>query len=173
MGLCGGILAQREQMSLIAFLSPLAGATLGLIHLLERTTLHKIASIVLMTIFLLSPLGANIPFLKPTVSIIDMFREKETKKNLKNIREAICVYYKENGNYPSKLDEKMKLYVFLPRKLNHPATNTLYVISIKPNEKIKPDQITDEGGWIYSPDSGDIRINCSHKDSKGVYYYEW
>ncbi|MEW6481429.1 MAG: peptidylprolyl isomerase [bacterium] len=52
------------------------------------------------------------------------------------------------------------------------STKTL-IVHTKSNQRIHPSQITDEGGWIYSPDSGDIRINCSHKDSKGVYYYEW
>ncbi|MEW6096467.1 MAG: hypothetical protein AB1567_08085 [bacterium] len=33
------------------------------------------------------------------------------------------------------------------------------------NEYISASQITDEGGWIYSPNSGDIRINCSHQDT--------
>ncbi|MEW6609172.1 MAG: hypothetical protein AB1414_17300 [bacterium] len=49
----------------------------------------------------------------------------------------------------------------------------VFIIHTKPNQRIQPNQITDEEGWIYSSDSGDIRINCSHKDSKGVPYYEW
>ena len=60
--------------------------------------------------------------------------------------------------------------IFLP---NHPRSNKIVYAKTKPNQKIQLSQITDEGGWIYSPDIGDIRINCSHKDSKGVPYYEW
>ncbi|MBU0533161.1 hypothetical protein KKB44_06735 [Candidatus Micrarchaeota archaeon] len=79
-------------------------------------------------------------------------------------------------------EENGKIYVYStlnklpdisPPETSHPDSNKAFIIRTKPNQKIQSNQITDKGGWIYSPDSGDIRINCNHKDSKGVPYYEW
>ncbi len=110
--------------------------------------------------------------------------ENLTTQTLANARKNLFIYFKENGKYPGTLDilyeEKAFLFgwnVILPlgkKKVSHQLISYKYlIVKTNPNQEIQPDQITDEGGWIYSPNSGNIRINCSHKDSKGVPYYEW
>jgi len=110
--------------------------------------------------------------------------ENLTRQTLTNARKSLSIYFKENEKYPESLDVLYEKEAFwfgwntiLPlekRKVSHQLISYKYlIVKIKPNQKIQPDQITDKGGWIYSPDSGDIRINCSHKDNKGVPYYEW
>ena len=32
--------------------------------------------------------------------------------------------------------------------------------------------MTDKGGWVYSPNNGECRINCIHKDRSGEIYGE-
>jgi hypothetical protein len=56
---------------------------------------------------------------------------------------------------------------------DHLNSDKIIYVKTKPNQKIQPHQITDEGGWIYSSDSGDIRINCSHLDTAGIPYSDW
>ena len=103
---------------------------------------------------------------------------------LKENRISVKVSDEPPWTYPVKeRNDKLYIYSCLYPYLNnefpgfseadHRWSNNIVIIRTKPNQKIQPDQITDEGGWIYSPNSGDIRINCSHKDSKGVPYYEW
>jgi len=171
--------------NLLVFILPVViGCFLGYMCKFRQTILIKIIFLFLIIGFIASPIVVS--FVCPPSpfqgqNIIDISREKVTAKNLKNIREAISVYCKENRSYPAKFDKDKFVIkdmpdfpmVLLERKIKHPDLNKVFIASTKPNQKIQPDQITDEGGWIYSPDSGDIRINCSHKDSKGVSYYEW
>ncbi|MEW6104248.1 MAG: hypothetical protein AB1630_10645 [bacterium] len=154
------------------------GFILGFISRIPNKSFVKIKK---LFIFLFISIPIVCPFIYPSLYdsiLIDQAREKCTKKNLNNIRLTIVSYYEKNGKYP------IELYGFsiftqdfpralLPRNIAHPDSNKVLIIHTKPNQKIQPSQITDEGGWIYSSNSGDIRINCSHKDSKGVYYYKW
>lgn len=141
----------------------------------NKALLIKIIFNFLMVSFIISPIivSFTLPSYKLSRSLINKSREKNTKNNLKALRLFIANYYKKNKSYPSKLNENINFFVLLPRKIGHPDFNKILTIRTRADQKIQSAQITDEGGWIYSPDSGDIRINCSHKDSKGVSYYEW
>ncbi|MEW6096101.1 MAG: type II secretion system protein [bacterium] len=122
------------------------------------------------------------------VQLIDKAREAATKANLGAIRVAVSIYFADNkGVWPRELntagwtnsDEHFPAFIptyiqKIPRatlqKPNpHPHTkeceeNIVYV----PTEmygRITEDQITDLGGWIYSSNGGDVRVNCNHRDS--------
>jgi len=134
---------------------------------------------------------------------IDWVKNAEIKKRSDNKsimvrkgRNLITLQLKEGGisvkvgdeqswKYPTK-ERNGKLYVYTCLYSSWPNaflgfseggyawSNDIIIIHTNPNQKkIQPSQITNENGLIYSPDSGDIRINCNHKDSKGVPYYEW
>jgi hypothetical protein len=98
-------------------------------------------------------------------------------KKLSYLRTKIISYKRNKGVYPNPSDLKKWIFssFLIKRRYElHPFYfKKLDVVSTSPNQKIQPHQITDEGGWIYSSDSGDIRINCSLCDSKGIPYSSW
>ncbi len=174
-GVVGVWFTPCRSLNLIAFLVPFfIGSFLPVMCELPKTTFIKVLFGVLVAVFVFSPgISLFFPVISREESPIHQAREKVTKKNLNKIRLAIDNYYEENKAYPSKLNEEVSFWVLLPRKIDHPDSNRIIYVATNPNQEIQPDQITDEGGWIYSPNSGNIRINCSHKDSIGVPYYEW
>ena len=179
----GVLFTPRGSFNPVAVILPaIIGYFLGyMCKLPNKTLLVKIIFSFFVISFVVSPIVASFTFPSfESKDLIEKAREKTTKKNLKNIREAISVYYKNNGVYPTELKDQIFVKdttdfpkAILQRKIDHSNSNKLLIVHTKPNQKIQLDQITDKGGWIYSPDSGDIRINCNHKDSKGVPYYEW
>jgi hypothetical protein len=119
-------------------------------------------------------------------------RESITRKNLRYLRKFITLYRQEYGHFPITWNKEALckentssilfnyievidpiLKIHLPSKTKHLPTTNIKIVSTKPGQKIQPHQITDEGGWIYSSDSGDIRINCSHLDTAGIPYSDW
>ncbi|MDI6734804.1 MAG: hypothetical protein QME42_01200 [bacterium] len=157
-----------------------------------KTLRHKIIILFLVLLLVSSPIiGLCIFPSIDSISRIDKAKEVATMGNLGFIRSSIATYYKENKIYPITLDNQSRqigtltVSGFIPKyvekvpkahlskKIPHVDSNTILIINTKPNQKIQPHQITDKGGWIYSSNSGDIRINCNHKDSKGVYYFEY
>jgi hypothetical protein len=180
-------------------INPVAGSVAFLITCLlgyrlqwHETSHQKVIIRILIFLFIFSPIiGLCIfPSTEP-VSLVDKAREGATKENLDLMRSVINDYYKENGIYPITLDiqvhtiETSALPPFVPnylelipkvhlrREISHIDSNEVLIVSTEPGQKIQPEQITDEGGWIYNPSNGDIRINCSHKDLNGIPYYEW
>ncbi|MFH1562496.1 MAG: zinc ribbon domain-containing protein [Nitrospirota bacterium] len=124
----------------------------------------------------------------------DKEREAVARENLGSIRRAISIYYEDNrGQWPVKLDETLYSYTvngelfppFIPnymmqipnatlrRSISHNNKKDIIYTTTGPNEFIPRDKITDKGGWIYSSNSGDCRINCSHKDTAGLEYYKY
>lgn len=118
------------------------------------------------------------------VQLIDKAREAAAKANLGALRASVSIYFADTrGMWPRRLDTEKwsnsgeEFPAFLPtyiRKIpkatlqkSNPHANeeTVEIVATGVYGKITPDQITDEGGWIYSSTSGDVRINCNHHDS--------
>ncbi|MBU0701002.1 type II secretion system GspH family protein [bacterium] len=121
------------------------------------------------------------------VQLIDKAREVVAKANLCSLRAAIAIYYGDTkGLCPVSLDNTRRirggetLPEFIPRymqkipqatlrrKVTHNRSNNVTVISTENVDKGITTEISDEGGWIYSSVSGDIRINCTCKDSASL-----
>jgi hypothetical protein len=167
----------------VGWIMPLIIAPLlGILVSIQKITLSQINLLIL--IFIFSPPIAWLftPPARPCFS----FEEEMSRNNLEKLRMAISIYYKEHKIYPPTLNTpsfkfannipEVRLSKIIQEKqeISHPLkSNKVLIVTTKPNQKIQPHQITDEGGWIYSSDSGDIRINCSHLDSKGIPYSSW
>ncbi len=119
------------------------------------------------------------------VQLIDTAREVMSKANLCSLRVAIAIYYCDTkGIYPLSLDSATRtnsneiLPAFIPRymqkipqaslrrKVAHNRSNAVVVVDT--GEKEITTEVEDVGGWIYSSSSGDIRINCTCKDSASL-----
>lgn len=103
-------------------------------------------------------------------------RESGTKGGLGAIRSALSIYYADNqglhplvGTLASALTssgrylDKMP-FCHIPLPGNHPATSgvTDFVAAY-----------TDMGDWIYSPSSGEVKVNCLHPDATGQVWTTW
>jgi len=137
-------------------------------------------------------------------SMIDKTKEAKTKDALRDLKVQIKRYSAENGGiYPIALDDVtgrhhpndpgLVLSAFIPHYMDKMPkaslrggarhTNETLVGTISTGDRLmEPTDITDAGGWIYSPDAGEIRINCTHEDvesthekdvNKKVYYYNY
>lgn len=122
--------------------------------------------------------------------LIDKAREAATKANLGALRASISIYFADNkGMWPRKLDSEKWISggetfaAFIPtyiqkipratlqRSNPHSRENENKIVYVATEEiygKITPEQITDEGGWIYSSNGGEIRVNCNHRDSTAL-----
>ncbi len=130
------------------------------------------------------------------VGLIDKAREMVAKANLCSLRAAIAIYYGDTkGMFPVSLDNVRRikgdeiLPEFIPRyiqkipmaslrrKVTHNRSNNVTVVNTTDVDTEITTEVSDTGGWIYSSVSGDIRINCTCKDSSslnkidGVIYY--
>jgi len=150
------------------------------------------AVIAVVSIFLMSIL----PGILPPPRLIDRAREGATKGNIGAIRGTLVIYYADNkGTFPlildnnTQLDPKDKtriLSAFIPdymeelpetrlkRDLPHAHRDSSKVAYIYINHTgIGPDEITNKGGWIYNPKTGEIRVNSTCKDTRGTPYYKY
>ncbi|MDI6736563.1 MAG: type II secretion system protein [bacterium] len=122
------------------------------------------------------------------MQLIDKAKEAATKANLGALRASITIYFADTrGMWPRTLDTQTYgtggeiLPAFIPvyirkipkatlqRSNPHPHTpeyeeHVEYVATGIYGE-IAQNQITDYGGWIYSSNGGDVRVNCNHRDS--------
>jgi hypothetical protein len=172
-------------------LGGILGYMIGLYGLTKKISYQQgIIFLLLFITFITGPPNINPLLINFKRNFMKRTIEEELKFKLTNLRKAISLYFKTHKRFPKELATfdfqlrflggLMKYYpVILPakdnegRKILHNICCDVLYVSTKPTKRIQFDQITDEGGWIYSSDSGDIRINCSHKDSKGIPYYEW
>lgn len=97
--------------------------------------------------------------------IVKKSKETKLKENLKIIRNAVDIEYTRlNGKYPPEITTSMFKERVLPEDIIKEKSDV--VIS---NE----DPITvnsTEGGWIYNPATGEVRINNTDKDVEGKPY---
>ncbi|MFH1860847.1 MAG: prepilin-type N-terminal cleavage/methylation domain-containing protein [bacterium] len=126
---------------------------------------------------------------------VDNSKEAKTKDALRDLKVQVKRYYAENsGFYPERLDETQRpspsdtnttMPAFIPHFMNKmPKTclrsgtnhkDTDYVTMITNTTDVDrlmdTGDITDHSGWIYSSTTGEIRINCTHVDSKQKIQY--
>lgn len=130
--------------------------------------------------------------LSKATSMIDKTKEAKTKDALRDLRVQIKRYSAENGGfYPLAFDDQKRtapndaglvLSPFIPHYMNkipktslrggvhHKDTASVLFMGTATGEKlITAEDITDEGGWIYSSMTGEIRINCNHEDVESSY----
>ncbi|MBI4777556.1 VCBS repeat-containing protein [Candidatus Desantisbacteria bacterium] len=132
-----------------------------------------------------NPTGSSVslrwsPYLEQT----DTQREIDARRNLNGLKAAITLYYKENGRWPESLDSQShgSYPAFIPKYVNNIPYATLgrqipnsrrsnvLVVNTASNEDIPANMITNAGGWIYSPNSGDIRINSNYNDIEAIWH---
>ena len=120
----------------------------------------------------------------PWLEQIDTRREIDVRRNLNGLKAAITLYYKENGKWPESLDSTAHgsypafipkyfnsiPYATLKRQLLHSRNKNVLIVPTASNEDIPAGSIDDSGGWIYSKDSGDIRINCRCQDMEAIWH---
>lgn len=116
--------------------------------------------------------------------------EGATKGNLGSLRSALAIYYGDaQGQYPATLDALIgpKYIPAIPKtKIDaHMETNvvTLYGAEVCTGKtefgtQIDASKIKDTGGWGYvadpkAPCSGQLFVDCSHKDTKGKLWPEY
>ncbi|PIX16861.1 hypothetical protein COZ71_06380 [Candidatus Desantisbacteria bacterium CG_4_8_14_3_um_filter_40_12] len=122
-------------------------------------------------------------------ALIDKAREAGARGNLGAIRSAIAIYYGDTkGYWPHSLDTQAYTvgtgaskeylpafitrylsrvpYATLKRSVANSRNNTVATISTGPEAEIATTSCDlDTGGWIYSPNSGDCRINHQGTDT--------
>lgn len=98
-------------------------------------------------------------------TIIQKSKETKLKENLKVLRNAIDVEFtKRNGKYPEEITPAMFKENTIPEDVIKEKTSVVIT---------NDDPITvnsSEGGWIYNPKSGEVRINNNEKDVEGKPY---
>ncbi len=120
-------------------------------------------------------------------ALIDKAREAGARGNLGALRSAIAIYYGDTkGYWPRTLntdghsvtsgDEVESLPAFVPKYLaripyatlkrnaKNSRSNAVTIKSTSEDAEVVTG-ITDVGGWIYSSNSGDIRINSTLEDT--------
>jgi prepilin-type N-terminal cleavage/methylation domain-containing protein len=124
--------------------------------------------------------------------VLTRAREAKTKDHLANMRVAINNYYSTNpGFFPRDLDDKpdivggQQIPAFIPNympriprvrlraNLGH-SSNSINVRVVDTGTGLITKEMIEEkhiGGWIYSSTTGEIRINCTHIDSREKMYY--
>ena len=93
--------------------------------------------------------------------------ESTTKSNLYTMVRTIRYYSTAYGEYPSTLDDLIKKGYLnkIPavHLSNHAPTNEVKYGSIP----------EDSGKWMYDSSSGELRVDCTHRDLEGNLIYEW
>ncbi len=115
----------------------------------------------------------TIVFYPKFLDIIRKSHEATTRANLTALRSVIAIYYGDNeGNFPGEdieqvlLADNGKYIKYIPEVYCPPYHNPKREITTKPTG--------DSGKWAYQVEdtderqAGEIWIDCSHKDSKGV-----
>ncbi|MBN2753770.1 MAG: type II secretion system protein [Candidatus Goldbacteria bacterium] len=113
--------------------------------------------------------------------MLEKSREGATKGNVGAIKSAVSIYYGDNqGVFPTDLDthaNKFGAYLdrMPPVKVRGPSTNTFKLsgsdISVALETTAPPASIgTATDGWKYNNQTGDVWVNNSQPDSKGVTY---
>ncbi|MEK7813329.1 MAG: hypothetical protein AAB296_06170, partial [Candidatus Desantisbacteria bacterium] len=117
---------------------------------------------------------------------IDTQREIDVRRYLNRLKAAITLYYKNNGKWPESLDNQSHgsypafipgyydsiPYATLKRQQPHSRNKSVLIVSTDPDTDIPVSSITDTGGWIYSQNSGDIKINCNCADIESVWHID-
>lgn len=121
-------------------------------------------------------------------ALIDKAREAGARGNLGALRSAIAIYYGDTkGYWPRSLDTQTynvgtgtdlePLPAFVPKYLAripnatlkrnalNNRSNAVLMVTTAEDQEVSGTQISLAGGWVYSSNSGDIRINSSAEDT--------
>jgi prepilin-type N-terminal cleavage/methylation domain-containing protein len=122
------------------------------------------------------------------IQLIDKAREAATRANLGALRAAVSIYFADTkGIWPRELTTNTwsnsgeGFPAFIPRYIQrvpratlqrpnpHPHTPEIEAhveyVTTEVYGELTQDHINDKAGWVYSSNSGDIRVNCNHRDS--------
>ncbi len=120
--------------------------------------------IVLIIIFILALLSV------PQFSqLVKKSKETKTRIAMTELKDAIYTYYEKNGVYPVDLTQPE----FLGKYIKKIPVVKLGGHHHDSAELKLGEEIDDSGGWIYNPATGNISVNCSHKDTKGQEISKW
>lgn len=124
-------------------------------------------------LIVLSIVGTLVAISAPTMfSMAKVAKDSTTKSNLHALRTAIFGYYIDNNEtWPASLSTASG---FIPKYMKKIPPAIIYGSSDK---KIRisravsyGEKISNCGGWIYNPKTGDIGVNYNGKDSEGIRY---
>ncbi len=97
--------------------------------------------------------------------LIKKSKETKLKENLNILRNAIDVSFtKNNGRYP----EEITINMFKEKRIPEDVVNDINQIYYNYDKEIIVN--SDEGGWVYNPILGEIRVNSNEKDLNGIPY---
>ncbi len=97
--------------------------------------------------------------------LIKKSKETKLKENLNILRNAIDVSFtKNNGKYP----EEITINMFKEKRIPEDVVNDINQIYYNYDKEIIVN--SDEGGWVYNPILGEIRVNSNEKDLNGIPY---
>lgn len=92
-------------------------------------------------------------------------KETKLKESLNIIRSAIDVEFtKRNGKYPDQISASMFKELSIP---SDPLKDNSVVVYTEDDPIIVS---SSDGGWIYNPENGEVRVNNSENDITGVPY---
>jgi uncharacterized RDD family membrane protein YckC len=110
-----------------------------------------------------------------------------TRNNLDTLKSAVMLYYSDHkGAYPPSLERLTKVepsaaFPYLDKipmiklkSYGHSSSCQVekYAFTDKKG-KLVPSMLKDTGHWLYDPRSGLVVIDCTHKDKRGKYVYNW
>lgn len=97
--------------------------------------------------------------------LIKKSKETKLKENLNILRNAVDIAFtKNNGKYP----EEISVDMFKEKKIPEDIIKDTNQIYYNYDEEIIVN--SDEGGWIYNPILGEVRVNNNEKDLNGKPY---
>lgn len=97
--------------------------------------------------------------------LIKKSKETKLKENLNILRNAVDIAFtKNNGKYP----EEITIDMFKEKKIPEDIIKDTSQIYYNYDEEIIAN--SDEGGWIYNPILGEVRVNNTEKDLNGKPY---
>lgn len=121
--------------------------------------------VVLIIIFVLAIM--SIPKFE---DLVRKSKENETKISLAVVRNAIGSYYEQNaGTYPINITDEQFIGKYIDKI---PTVNLGKYHKNSDDVKINGG-VDDFGGWYYDSETGEVKVNCSHKDTKGQVISKW
>lgn len=111
--------------------------------------------------------------------MLEKAREGATKGNVGAIKSAISIYYGDNmGSWPGSLDNYFNNYMdkLPPVKVTHPGTGAQLAGTNYSHTVIAtaagtaPVIATNTDGWLYNKLTGDLWVNNSQTDTRGLFY---
>ena len=141
-------------------------------------------------------IGLLVAIMLPRVGVmINRSREKATMANLNALKSAIFTYRSDWGRWPGTdtatavTDSPQLIGKLVPRYINNIPAAKLRSNLNPTNWKIDCGSLTIgsngtptvrnlaqggvNGGWVYSPQTGNLRINCSEMDTYKKAYWGW